>query len=263
MSSSSLASSAAAPRSAALPDRGLPDAVLPDAVFPDPEPGASGGPAGNSSAMATLCASYLQAQLAGDRREASRLVVENGLERGLSWADVHRVIQNAQNEIGRLWQEDRITIAQEHMATAISQVVLSHVYQYADVPRLNGKKVVVACVEGELHDFPSRLVADALDLAGFAVRFLGASVPTEHLLSMLEREKPDLLVLSATMSFNVPALRTAVTRVRAENPGLPIAIGGGACIWNERLAEELAADLAGCDAAELVAKAQKLLGVIE
>lgn len=212
-------------------------------------------------APSDLCASYLEAQLRGNRREALRLIVEDGLQRGLSCLDIHKVIQQAQREIGRLWQEDRITIAQEHMATAISQVVLSHVYQYAEAPRPNGKRVLVACVEGELHDFPSRLVADALDLAGFEVRYLGASVPHESLVAMLDEGAPDLLVLSVTMTFNVPALREAARRVRARHPTLPIAVGGGACSWHAGLAAEVGASLAGSDAAELVEKAQRLLGV--
>lgn len=208
-----------------------------------------------------LCAAYLRAQLGGNRREALRVIVEDGLERGLSCRDLHEVIQRAQREIGRLWQEDRITIAQEHMATAISQVVLSHVYQYAAAAPSNGKRVTVACVEGELHDFPARLVADAVDLAGFDVRFLGANVPSQHLLRMLIEEAPHLLVLSVTMTFNLPALRELVALVRTQTPAVPIAVGGGACVWNERLGDELHPDIIGRDAAELVDRANRLLGV--
>lgn len=155
--------------------------------------------------LATLRARYLAAQLAGDRREALRLLIEEGLKCGASVEDVQlRVIQEAQREIGVLWQENRISIAEEHMATAISSLALAHVFQHASSRPANGRKVVVACVDGELHDFPARLVADALDLEGFDVRFLGASVPVEALLAVLAKEQPDLLALSVTMSFNVP-----------------------------------------------------------
>lgn len=205
---------------------------------------------------------YLAAQLGGDRREALRVIVEDGLGHGLSPLAAQEVIRAAQHEIGRLWQQDRITIAQEHMATAISHVVLSHVYQHASAPRANGKKVLVACVEGEQHDFPARFVADALDLAGFEVRYLGASVPTEGLLRMLDEVKPDLLVLSVTMTFNVGALRTAVAQVRAHTGGaLPIAIGGGACEWSKGIAAELGAELSGASAEDLIAGARRLLRV--
>lgn len=75
---------------------------------------------------------YLKAQLAGNRREALRLVFERGLDRGATLCQLQLdVVQSAQQEIGRLWQENRISIAQEHMATAISQYVLAHLYQRA------------------------------------------------------------------------------------------------------------------------------------
>jgi MerR family transcriptional regulator, light-induced transcriptional regulator len=205
---------------------------------------------------------YLTAQLAGNRREAIRLVIDEGVNRGHSVGELQlRVVQDAQREIGRLWQEDRISIAQEHMATAISHVVLAQLYQQAPSARPNGKRVLVACVEGELHDFPSRLVSDALELAGFDVRFLGANVPTDSLLTMLETERPDLLALSVTMTFHLPALREVVRRVRERCPGLPIAVGGHACTWSREIARDLRADLTACDAYELVDGARRVLGM--
>lgn len=197
---------------------------------------------------------YLDALLAGDRRQAVRLVLEEGLDRGLSVQDVQLgVVQEAQREIGRLWQENKISIAEEHMATAISQVVLAYAYQRAEPPAPRGRKIVVACVEGELHDFPARLVADALELDGFDVKYLGANVPTDSLLGVIERERPDLVALSVTMSFHVAALREAVSRIRAAvGGGLPIAIGGHACQWSPGLGEQLGVLALGENAAEVV-----------
>lgn len=208
-----------------------------------------------------LRARYLAAQLAGNRREALRLVIDEGVTRGASVLEVQLgVIQEAQREIGRLWQENVISIAQEHMATAISNIALAHLYDHATRAESNGKKVVVACVDGELHDFPARLIADALDLAGFEVRFLGASVPTSSLISMIGAEKPDLLALSTTMSFNVPALKTALARVRESFPALPIVAGGGACAGLESSAPPRP-DSTPKDAAETVEAARRLLGI--
>ena len=101
------------------------------------------------------------------------------------------------------------------MATAISQLALADLFQREQPPMPNGRKIIVACVrDGELHDFPARMVADELDVAGFDVRFLGASVPIDSLVSFIARENPDLLVLSATMPFHADNVRTAVAQVR-------------------------------------------------
>lgn len=203
---------------------------------------------------------YLQAQLRGDRREALRLVVEDGVERGAGVMDVHdRVISAAQREIGRLWEENTISVAQEHMATAISQLALAHLFQHApEVPSV-GRRVVVACIEGELHDFPARLAADALELAGFEVKFLSANVPTESLVTSVRTESPDLVALSATMPTTAGALRTAVDALRRRGPaGVRIAIGGRAC--SEELANDLGVDAWGREAADLVDACGRLFG---
>ena len=150
-----------------------------------------------------LCERYLEAQLRGDRRAALSLVLSEGLERGVSvWELREQVIGAAQRRIGELWQRNAIGIAEEHMATAVSNLVLAQLYERSEPTPRNQKTVMVACVEGELHELPARLVADALDGGGFDVRFLGASVPVSHLLTMIEAAPTlDLLALSATMSF--------------------------------------------------------------
>src|ERR1700743_2098453 len=152
----------------------------------------------------TLRDRYLQHQLRGDRRAAVRFI-DDLLKDGTSVDDVkHRIVQSAQEQIGRLWQEDRITIAQEHMATAISQLVLAHLFNLSVFRERLHRKILVACVPGEHHEFPGRLLADALDVAGYDVRFLGADVPQDALMSALKDESPDVVALSVTMLFHVP-----------------------------------------------------------
>jgi methanogenic corrinoid protein MtbC1 len=83
--------------------------------------------------LLSLREQYLAAQLAGNRQEALRLLVDEGLLRGVPFQDIHlEIIQPAQYEIGRLWQENLPR----------------------DAP--NGKRVMVSCVEGELHEVGAR-----------------------------------------------------------------------------------------------------------
>lgn len=210
-----------------------------------------------------LRARYLAAQLSGDRHEAMRLVIADGLERGVSVRELSEdVVGAAQREIGVLWQRNELSIADEHMATAISNLVLARLYERAAQAPRNGKKILVACVEGELHELPARLVADALDLAGFSVRYLGASVPTDSLVDMILTYRPDLVALSTTMSFHITALRTVVTRIREATEGrVAVAIGGSACAWSPELGRELGVELTASSARELVEAARRHFGV--
>lgn len=202
---------------------------------------------------------YLQAQVTGDRRAALQ-VVRDALAMGHSVRAVRQqVVQAAQQEIGRLWQENRLSVAHEHMATAISQMALVHLFEEAPIPRSRGRKIVVACVEGELHDLPARLVADYLESEGYGVRFLSADVPTESLCSALAQERPDLLALSVTMSLNVTGLRAAVAAVRERFPTLKILAGGQALAWAPELAGQLGIVTDGDTPEEIVARIEQML----
>lgn len=197
---------------------------------------------------------YLEVQLAGDRRAALALI-DSLIARGADVSQVQtEIIEKAQLEIGRLWEQDRISVAQEHVATAISQVTLAHLYRLAPPAARNGRKILIACVPGELHEFPARLLADSLDLAGYDIRFLGADVPEPDLVSSVLADKPWMLALSVTMPFNIPAARSIIERVReATQQKLPIAVGGHACKWDNSLCAYLKADITGDDARKFVA----------
>ena len=207
---------------------------------------------------------YLAAQLAGDRRVALRIILDEALAAGVSVPDLYlHILQPAQHQIGRLWEENRIGVAEEHLATAISQLVLAHLYPFLPRAPDNGQRVLIACVAGELHDMGARITADFFEMAGFGVRLLGADVPTESLVAMTREAPPDLLVLSTTMTFNVPALRDAALRTReAVGDRLRLGAGGHALTWAPGLGKQLDAEISEDDVVAMVAAARRvLLGV--
>jgi methanogenic corrinoid protein MtbC1 len=171
---------------------------------------------------------FVVAQIAGDRRRALSSI-DRALDAGASIASLQdHVVRAAQHAIGELWEKNEIGVAEEHMATAIAEAALARLQQSGDRSAPTGHTIVVACVEGELHSFPARLVAAALELDGHAVRFLGADVPLESLCSLVDRERPDLVALSVTMTFHVPALVRAISTLQGIFPDVSLAIGGRA-----------------------------------
>jgi len=206
---------------------------------------------------------FLSAQLAGRRDEGLRIIVDEGLLRGIAVPDLHlKVIQEAQYEIGRLWQANRCTIAQEHVATAISQLALARLYQHLPRARRNERRVMFACVEGELHELGARVASDFLEMGGFDVQFVGANTPVDSLIGLVELARPDLLALSVSLSFHMPALRRTIERARAVlGAGFPIAVGGHAVDWDRDAAAGLNVAVLGGDAATMLANVKRILRV--
>jgi methanogenic corrinoid protein MtbC1 len=140
-------------------------------------------------------------------------------------------------------------------------LALAHLFQRSEFSGRIERKVLVACVPGEHHEFPARLLADALEVSGYDVRFLGADVPLDSLIHSIEAENPDVVALSMTMLFHLAALREAVGVVRGlKKPRMLIAIGGGLFESTPALAADIGADLVATDAAGFISQLTQKLG---
>lgn len=181
-------------------------------------------------------------------------------------ADVHQlraVIAAAQREVGGMERAHAISALQDSVATDVSRRVLAQMVQLTPPLVANGRTILVACVAGELRDDAAHRLCDALDLAGFDIRFLGASVPADDLADRVRSEDPDLIALSLTVPTWAPALREAVHAVRAVAPAVPLALdaGDGTTPWARALAAELAIAICASSDAELVRRARVTLGI--
>lgn len=206
------------------------------------------------------CDAFEGALLAGDRRGAESQLdhcFEQG--HGLVATELH-VIQPALYNIGQKWEDNQVTVAQEHLATAISQSVMTYGLLKSEVPPANGRRIVLACVEGNHHSVGLQMVADAFQLAGWDVQYLGANVPTGALLQHVASCKPDLLGLSVSFAQQLRVVKDVMARLLqahgADRP--PVIIGGLAINQFSRLAGQLGADAWSPDARAAVASGSKL-----
>jgi len=179
------------------------------------------------SVVANLASRYLDAQLKGDRQRAVQLMVHEGLGAGVPVTDLLlHVITPAQREIGRLWEANQVSVADEHVATAISQLVMSHLYSQAAPPGLRREHILIACVDGEWHDMGARVAADVLEHHGFSICLLGPSVPVTDLVARIRQEAPDIVLLSITMPVHETSLRATFDVLTRTFPQLPVLVGG-------------------------------------
>jgi methanogenic corrinoid protein MtbC1 len=142
-----------------------------------------------------------------------------------------QVIGPAMYELGRLWEEGVITVADEHLATALTHRVLAalrppELLEQSFQARSGKPRAILAAVQGEQHALGLRMAADLLEDRGCQVAYLGADVPSEAVLQAIRTLSPDLLGLSATMPESARHLEDVVERVREEHPELPLLLGG-------------------------------------
>lgn len=196
---------------------------------------------------------FLRALLDGDRFAAFDEVARlRGAGRGLSSIYLE-VFQPSLREIGRLWQVAEITVADEHLASAITQSAMAGLYRdlFDEAPS-SGPTVLAACADGEHHQIGLRMVCDLLQVDGWATRYLGASVPADDLVDMVRRRNPDVLAMSASIPARLDDVRQVLSAVRAAGGRRPFLVVGGRAVGEEGApdAPALGADLVLFDAAE-------------
>lgn len=167
------------------------------------------------------------------------------------------LVAPAQAEVGERWARNEWSVAQEHAATHISEQVVAAVSAHVK-PRPTGGRVVVACMDGEWHALPPRLVAEVLRLRGWQVTFLGASVPAAHLVSYLHRYDAHAVALACALPMRLPYAHRMIEACRRSD--VPVVVGGrgfGADgRWARRLGVAWAPDAPS--AAELIADERAL-----
>ena len=160
--------------------------------------------------------------------DSAASVVDDALGSGLLSVEIQsRVIAPAMWGIGELWELGQLTVAEEHLATAVCHHVLARLYPglLAHTQR-RPDKVLVAAVHGEQHVLGLRMVADVFDGAGYDVRFLGAGVPESSLAAWVSDHHPAIVALGATMALSAATLARQVQALRDGNPELVLIIGG-------------------------------------
>jgi methanogenic corrinoid protein MtbC1 len=211
--------------------------------------------------LAALAQDYLGLLLQGERQTASALILD-AVQAGTSVKDIYLyVFQPAQREIGRLWQMNRVTVAQEHYCTAATQLIMSQLYPYVFASERIGHRIVATCVGGELHELGARMVADFFEMAGWDAYYVGANTPTESVLRALEDREAEILAISATMTFHVSAVADLIARVRTGEAGeaVQILVGGYPFNLSPDLWRNIGAHGYAPDAQEAVAIAMRMI----
>ncbi len=211
--------------------------------------------------LSDLAAGYLGALLGGDRRAAGRLVLE-AADRGTDIRDLYlEVFEPVQVEIGRLWQTNAISIAQEHFFTAATQLVMSQLYPRLFAGSKKGRTLVAASTAGELHELGVRMVADFFELEGWDTYYLGANMPAEDVVREVGERRADVVGVSATMTFHLRAVEDLIVRLRAADgeKRAKILVGGYPFRVSPDLWRDIGADGSAANAVAAVAEAERII----
>jgi len=165
--------------------------------------------------------------------------------------DIYKyILQPFQLELGNLWHQNKINVAQEHFATAVSQVAMSLLYERIFATPKNKKVFLGTCVQGELHEFGIRMICDYMEYCGWNTYYLGANMPHNGIIQMINEKNPDVIAISCAMTFNISKVQNLIQAIKSSGISIPITVGGypfnlDKCLWKKIGANAYSSDFEG------------------
>lgn len=199
------------------------------------------------------------AVLKGNRNGIVKITKE-ALESGEKPAELlNQVLLPAINQVGEFFDQGKYFLPQliasaEAMKNSIE--VLEPLLQTGGTGE-EMPVVVIATVEGDIHDIGKNLVALMLKNHGFHVIDLGKDVPQAKILESAKEHHADFIALSALMTTTMQRMREIVAAAKEEGITAKIIIGGA--VITQEYADEIGADGYSKDAADAVKLAKSLM----
>ena len=135
-----------------------------------------------------------------------------------------RILKPVMYRIGEEWATNKISIATEHVASNVAQTLVKIIMD--QVSGAGNKKKILICVPvGEEHHLGCDVLETYLSIKGFKVYNMGTSIPTESILTFIDNNNPDIVLVSITLDENIPAGQRLVRKIKNEFT-IPILIGG-------------------------------------
>ncbi len=227
---------------AALP--GLPD-TLPTFVNP-------------RAPFSDIANSYLNSLLVLNRDEAITGAVKK-VNEGLSITDLfHHVLFPVQQEVGRLWQQNQITVVQEHYCTAATNLLVVKLRRgFIGTPRQ--VSALTVCAEGEEHCLGLKMLSELLESDGWRVAYLEGK-PASDVLDYLQSHFIDVVAISAGTAMNLSKIRRLIAEIKALAKGPRVLIGGRAVAADPNIWQNLGADAFAASLIDGLEAANRLAG---
>lgn len=196
----------------------------------------------------------------GMKAEAKQ-IAENMLESMEPLELVERHLIPALDLVGQRYEKQQIFLPQLMNAAAASGAAFEAVQAAIEKSgAVSSKKgpIVLATVEGDIHDIGKNIVRTVLENYGFRVIDLGRDVPAWRVVDAVKKHDAPIVGLSALMTTTVPSMKKTIDALRDAGCDAAVIVGGA--VLTEAYAAEIGADYYAKDAKQSADIARSILG---
>jgi len=172
---------------------------------------------------------------------------------------VDKEIIPALNRVGEDYEQKKAYLPQLLMSAEAAKSAFEEIKTHLVAMGGNEQKkgtLVLATVQGDIHDIGKNIVKLLLENYGFEVIDLGKDVPIENVVQTVVERRVPLVGLSALMTTTVPSMEETIKRLKERAPWCKIVVGGA--VLTKEYADKIGADAYAKDAMDTVRYAQEI-----
>lgn len=179
---------------------------------------------------------------------------------------INNIIIPALDTVGQKYEKGEAYLPQLLMSAEAAKFAFEQIKQNALNKNANGPdgknsetkkcKIILATVEGDIHDIGKNIVKLLLENYGFEVFDLGKDVPAEDIVKKAMEENAPIVGLSALMTTTVPSMEKTIKLLNQKLPNCKTLVGGA--VLTEEYAKSIKADKYAKDAMEAVRYADEI-----
>ena len=180
--------------------------------------------------LSQLAQIYLNSLVAGNWQTARKLIIDS-VQSGAAVRDIYlKVFEPTLKEVGKLWEEGKLTVAVEHFYSNITSQIMAELNAYRDLKEKNGFVVAAVVAAGEHHEIGMRMVVDFLEMEGWSVYYLGTHISNSDVVNAIRISHADILAVSSTLDFGLEAVADLMRTIRSDESTkhVKILVGGQA-----------------------------------
>jgi 5-methyltetrahydrofolate--homocysteine methyltransferase len=206
----------------------------------------------------SICELLTKAVIEGDKDGVAALV-ERAFAEGLAPLQIsNEGMLPGLEEVGRRFGKNQIFLPQVMLSAETMQAGFAHLKKNLHGQQLESLgKILMATVEGDIHDIGKNIVCTLLENHGFEVIDLGKNVSAARIIAQAKAQQVDAVGLSALMTTTLQQMQVTLDALAAAGVKVFTMVGGA--VVTQDYADEIGADLYAADALEAVAKIKQLL----
>lgn len=209
--------------------------------------------------------SKIIAALMDQDREETNSLVDKALENGVTPMEVlNDGLAAGLQELGVLFAEEEVFLPELLLAAEITTDIMKRLQDKFEADDTKIEKrgtVLLATVEGDVHDIGKSLVGMIMNASGYNIIDAGKDVPNVKMIELVKEHKPDIVGLSSLLSTTMPAQQEFVEMAKEAGIRDQIKIIVGGAPVSRDWANKIGADGYAEDASGTVIEADMLLGL--